>query len=314
MTNEKNPDAWLTAELAASRPHLLGVAYRMLSSRTEAEDAVQEAWLRAKRADGASLDNPRGWLTTVVARVCLDMLRARKAQRERSIELNDEVAEVAAEPDSLSASPEQGALLADSVGVALMAMLEALNPNERLAFVLHDLFDLPFEEIADVLCSTPAAARQLASRARRRIQGARGPSEQIDPARQRRVVNAFLVASRTGDLAGLLALLHPDVVLTADAFAVSESQRRKAAGAPQLAAEMLGADAVAATYVGRARAAQLALIDGRVGAVWAPQGTPRSALLMTVVDERIVAIDVVAEPADLSALEISIFSEADGVD
>lgn len=314
MTSEKDPDAWLTAELAASRPHLLGVAYRMLSSRAEAEDAVQEAWLRAKRADVASLDNPRGWLTTVVARVCLDMLRARKAQRERSTELNDEVAEVMAEPDLLSASPEQGALLADSVGVALMAMLEALNPNERLAFVLHDLFDLPFEEIADVLSSTPAAARQLASRARRRIQGARGPSEQIDPARQRRVVNAFLVASRTGDLAGLLTLLHPDVVLTADAFAVSESQRRKAAGAPQLAAEVLGADAVAATYVGRARAAQLALIDGRAGAVWAPQGTPRSALLMTVADGRIVAIDVVAEPADLAVLEISIFPDLDDVD
>lgn len=307
MTSEKDPDSWLTAELAASRPHLLGVAYRMLSSRAEAEDAVQEAWLRAKRADVASLDNPRGWLTTVVARVCLDILRARKARRERSTELDDDVTE----PDSLdSLSPEQGTLLADSVGVALMAMLEALNPNERLAFVLHDLFDLPFEEIADVLSATPAAARQLASRARRRIQGARGPRQKVDPHRQRQVVDAFLVASRTGDLAGLLALLHPDVVLTADAFAVSESQRRQAAGAPQLAPEVLGAEAVAATYVGRARAAQLALIDGRAGAVWAPQGTLRSALLMTVVDGQIVAIDVVADPADLSALEISIFPDS----
>jgi len=187
-------------------------------------------------------------------------------------------------------------------------MLETLNPNERLAFVLHDLFDLPFEEIAEVLSSTPAAARQLASRARRRMQGAGRPSEEPAPERQREVVEAFLIASRTGDLAGLLALLHPDVVLTADAFAVSESQRRKAAGAPQLAPEMLGSDAVAETYVGRARAAQLALIDGRFGAVWAPQGTPRSALLMTVVDGRIVAIDIVAEPADLSTLDISIVS------
>jgi RNA polymerase sigma factor (sigma-70 family) len=311
MTNEKDLDAWLTAELAASRPHLLGVAYRMLSSRAEAEDAVQEAWLRVKRADVTALDSPRGWLTTVVARVCLDMLRARKARRERPTELDGDIAEVAVEPNSLdSTSSEQGAVLADSVGVALMVMLETLNPNERLAFVLHDLFDLPFEEIADVLSSTPAAARQLASRARRRLQGARARGEEPDPQRQRQVVQAFLVASRTGDLAGLLALLHPNVVLTADAFAVLESQRRKAAGAPQLAPEMLGADAVAETYVGRARAAQLALIDGRVGAVWAPQGTPRSALLMMVVDGRIVTIDVVAEPADLSMLEISIFSDA----
>ncbi len=310
MTNEKDLDAWLTAELAASRPHLIGVAYRMLSSRAEAEDAVQEAWLRVRRADVASLDNPRGWLTTVVARVCLDMLRARKARHERPTELDGDVTEVAAEPHSPDpASPEQGALLADSVGVALMVMLETLNPNERLAFVLHDLFDLPFEDIAEVLSSTPSAARQLASRARRRMQGAREPSAELDPQRQRQVVQAFLIASRTGDLAGLLALLHPDVVLTADAFAVSESQRRKAAGAPQLAPELLGADAVAQTYVGRARAAQLALIDGRVGAVWAPQGTPRSALLMTVADGRIVAIDIVAEPADLATLDISIFSD-----
>jgi RNA polymerase sigma-70 factor (ECF subfamily) len=311
MTNEKALDPWLTAELAASRSHLLGVAYRMLSSRAEAEDAVQEAWLRVQRADAPSLDNPRGWLTTVVARVCLDMLRARKARRERPSELDAEVAEVAVEPSAVeAASPEQGALLADSVGVALMVMLETLNPNERLAFVLHDLFDLPFEEIADVLSSTPTAARQLASRARRRMQGAREPSETADPERQRQVVQAFLVASRTGDMAGLLAVLHPDVVLTADALAVSESQRRKTHGAPQIAPKMLGADAVAHTYVGRARAAQLALIDGRAGAVWAPQGTTRSALLMTVIDGRIVAIDVVAEPSDLATLEISIVADA----
>jgi RNA polymerase sigma factor (sigma-70 family) len=304
MTKEKDLDSWLTAELSASRPHLLNVAQRMLSSRAEAEDAVQEAWLRVKRADVPSLENPRGWLTTVVARVCLDMLRARKARRERSAESDEE-------PESVgSVSPEQSTLLADSVGVALMVMLETLNPNERLAFVLHDLFDLPFEDIADVLSSTPATARQLASRARRRMHGAQSASEEADPERQREVVQAFLVASRTGDLAGLLAVLHPDVVLSADALAVAEAQRRKALGAPQLAAEMLGADAVARTYVGRARAAQIALIDGRVGAVWAPQGTPRSALLMTVAKGRIVAIDIVAEPSDLAKLEITILSES----
>jgi RNA polymerase sigma-70 factor (ECF subfamily) len=307
MNHEKDPNAWLSAELAASRPHLLGVAYRMLSSRVEAEDAVQEAWLRVQRAEVTSLENPRGWLTTVVARVCLDMLRARKARQERPAALDGELSAMAAEPSSLElAGPEQGALLADSVGVALMVMLETLNPNERLAFVLHDLFDLPFEEIADVLSSTPAAARQLASRARRRMQGARDPSAEPDPERQREVVQAFLLASRSGDLAGLLAVLHPDVVLRADGFAVAEAERRKAAGAPQLAKELLGARAVAKTYVGRARAAQLALIDGRVGAVWAPEGKPRSALLLTVADGRIVAIEIVAEPADLETLEITI--------
>jgi RNA polymerase sigma-70 factor (ECF subfamily) len=308
MTNEKSLDAWLTAELSASRPHLLSVAYRMLSSRAEAEDAVQEAWLRVKRADVTSLHNPRGWLTTVVARVCLDMLRARKARRERPDELDGEVA---AEPSSLgSAGPEQGALLADSVGVALMVMLETLNPNERLAFVLHDLFDLPFEEIADVLSSTPDAARQLASRARRRLQGVRGQSEEQDPQRQREIVQAFLVASRTGDLAGLLAVLHPDVTLRVDAFAVTEAQRRKADGAPEFVPETLGANAVAQAFLGRASAAQTALIDDGVGAVWAPRGTPRSAFLMTVVEGRIVAIDIVGDPSELSALEITILSDA----
>jgi len=309
MTHEKNLDVWLTSELEASRPHLLGVAYRMLSSRAEAEDAVQEAWLRAQRADVASLDNPRAWLTTVVARVCLDMLRARKARRERTSEL-DEESDVTEAPSAVEpASPEQGAALADSVGVALMVMLETLTPQERLAFVLHDLFDLPFEQIADALSTTPAAARQLASRARRRLRGARAHDE-VDHEQQRRVVQAFLVASRTGDMAGLLAVLHPEVVLTADATAVSESQRRKSHGAPQVAPEMLGAAAVAATYVGRARAAQLAIIDGQVGAVWAPQGTPRSALLMTVLHGRIVAIDVVAEPGELSALHIDLRFDA----
>ena len=233
MTHDKIPNAWLTKELAASRPHLLAVAYRMLSSRVEAEDAVQEAWLRVQRADVTSLENPRGWLTTIVARVCLDMLRARKARQERPAASDDELSDVATEPGSFdSAGPERAALLADSVGVALMVMLETLNPNERLAFVLHDLFDLPFEDIADVLSSTPAAARQLASRARRRMQGARDPNEERDPERQREVVQAFLIASRTGDLTGLLAVLHPDVVLRADAFAVAEAQRREAAGAP----------------------------------------------------------------------------------
>lgn len=310
MTNEKDPDVWLTAELSARRPHLLNIAYRMLGSRAEAEDALQEAWLRVERADVPSLENPHGWLTTVVARVCLDMLRARKARREAPTELDGEGDQVGVQPSTVSSpSPEQAAVLADSVGVALMMMLETLNPNERLAFVLHDLFDMPFETIADVLSVTPAVARQLASRARRRLQGAGNPSDEPDPERQRAVVQAFLVASRTGDLAALLAVLHPEVVLRADPFAVTEAQRRKAQGAPEFAAEIRGADAVARTYLGRAKAARIAVIDGRVGAVWAPQATPRAALLISVVMDRIVAIHVVAEPANLAALEIEILPE-----
>jgi RNA polymerase sigma-70 factor (ECF subfamily) len=281
----------------------------MLSSRAEAEDAVQEAWLRVKRADVTSLENPRGWLTTVVARVCLDMLRARKARGERSSESDSEFEPEPSSPGA--ADPEQGALLADSVGVALLMVLETLSPNERLAFVLHDLFDLPFEEIADVLSSTPAAARQLASRARRRMQGARGDTQDQDPERQRQVVQAFLVASRTGDMAGLLTVLDPNVVLRSDAFAVAEGQRRKAQGAPELVPETRGAGAVARSFLGRASAARTALIDGRVGAVWAPGGTVRSALVMSVVGGRIVAIDIVAEPSELSALDITLLPETD---
>lgn len=300
MTNEKDQDAWLSAELAASRPHLLSVAYRMLGSHAEAEDAVQEAWLRVERAPTTTVENPRGWLTTVVARVCLDMLRARKARRERSG--IDDLDEPAAE----GAAGDQRALLADSVGVALMVILETLNPNERLAFVLHDLFDLPFEEIADMLSSTPAAARQLASRARRRVQGAREPYAERDFERQRQVVHAFLVAARTGDLAALLSVLHPDAELRADAFAVSEARKRKAQGAPPIEPQLQGAEVIAHAYLGRAHAAQVASIDGRAGAVWAPGGTLRTAFLFSVVDGRIARMDVVAEPADLAELHVAI--------
>jgi RNA polymerase sigma factor (sigma-70 family) len=311
MTNETDRDVWLTKELAASRPHLLGIAQRMLSSRAEAEDALQEAWLRVQRAEVSSPENPRAWLTTVVARVCLDMLRARKSRPEAASGSEGELEGVAAEASSFGAmGPEQGAFLADSVGVALTVMLETLKPNERLAFVLHDLFDLPFDEIAQVLSSTPAAARQLASRARRRLQGVRGQSEEQDSERQREVVKAFLIASRTGDLAGLLAVLHPAVALCADAFAVAESQRRKAQGAPAFSSEILGADAVAQIFVGRANAARTALIDGGAGAVWAPQGTPRAALLMRIEDGRILSIDVVAEPALLAELDITVLPQA----
>jgi RNA polymerase sigma factor (sigma-70 family) len=301
MTNEKSLPPWLGAELEASRPHLLRVAYRMLGSQPEAEDALQEVWLRLSRADPSSIDNPRGWLTTIVARVCLDLLRARKARPEQA-------SLPAVEPTYEEPGPVERALVADSLGVALMVVLETLSPSERLAFVLHDLFDLPFEQVAEVLSTTSEAARQLASRARRRVRGQGESEEPSDPQRQRAVVEAFLVASRTGDLAGLLRLLHPDVVLRADAFAVEAGQRRRAQGAPELAPQTTGADAVARAFSGRASAAELASIDGRLGAVWAPGGKPHAAFSMTIEDGLIRAIQIVAEPVELAALEILIDS------
>lgn len=303
MTNGKSDLApWLSAELEASRSHLLRVAYRMLGSRAEAEDAVQELWLRLSRSETSSVDNPRGWFTTVVARICLDVLRARKARPDAP------PGELRADSSDDASGPEERAVLADSLGAALMVVLDTLTPNERLAFVLHDLFALPFEEIAEVLAATPSAARQLASRARRRLRSKSETGEVGDPERQRSVVQAFLVASRTGDLAALLALLHPDVVLRADAFAVAEGERRRAQGAPELAPETSGAAAVARAFLGRASAAQLASIDGQLGAVWAPGGKPRAVFTMNITDGRIRTIDIVAEPNDLAELTIVITS------
>jgi RNA polymerase sigma factor (sigma-70 family) len=283
---------WLAERFEEHRPHLRAVAHRMLGSAAEADDAVQEAWLRLSRAGAGGVGNLGGWLTTVVGRVSLDMLRARRSRREDPLgtRLPDEL------PGAQDgADPEREALLADSVGPALLVVLETLAPAERLAFVLHDLFAVPFDEIAAVLGRSPAAARQLASRARRRVQGA-PPTSGADPGRQRAVVDAFLAASRDGDFDALLALLDPDVVLRADPAAVQTGA----------AAEVHGAPAVAGTFSGRARFARPALVDGAAGAVWAPGGRPRVVFAFTIEGGRITRIDLIADPERLTRLRITL--------
>ena len=277
---------WPTERFEENRSHLRAVAYRMLGSLDEADDAVQEAWLRLSRADTSRVDNLRGWLTTVVAHVCLDMLRSRKSRREEPL---------GAELPEPMPGPEHEVMLADSVGLALLVVLETLTPAERVAFVLHDLFDLPFDEIAPIVGRTPAAARQLASRGRRRVQGGtavRGGNH----TRQREVVDAFLAASRGGDLDALLAVLDPDVVLRSDGAAVR-------VGA---ASEVRGAVAVAATFFGRAKGAQPALVDGSAGLVWAPGGRPRIVFAFTIEGGRIAAVDLIADPERLDRLELKL--------
>ena len=276
----------LAERFEANRAHLRAVAYRMLGSISEADDAVQEAWLRLSRSDSAGVENLSAWLTTVVARVCLDMLRSRKSRREEQlgVHLSDPIAH-----------PEHEALLADSVGIALLVVLETLAPAERLAFVLHDMFAMPFDEIAPIVQRSPAAARQLASRARRRVQGAT-PAGDADLTVRREIVDAFLAASRGGDFDALLALLDPDVVVHADEATVR-------AGAEK---EVRGAAAVARTFAGRARVAKLALVDGAPGAVWAPGGRPRVVFGFAISRGKIVRIDLIADPARLSELDLSI--------
>ena len=286
----------LAAEFESHRAHLRAVAYRMLGSATEAEDAVQESWLRLSRTDAEDVRNLRGWLTTVVARVCLDMLRSRTSRREDPVDVHDTGAALDLADPAGDVDPEREALLADSVGLALLVVLDTLRPAERLAFVLHDMFGVPFDEIAPIVGRSPDATKMLASRARRRVQGAGGTagSEDAGAARRRQVVGAFLAASRDGDFEGLLALLDPDVVLRSDDAAA-------ASGSP---AEVLGAAAVARTFAGRARAARLALVDGVPGLVWSQGGVPRVVFGFTVADGRIVAVDVIADAAALGDLEI----------
>jgi RNA polymerase sigma factor (sigma-70 family) len=286
---------WLAERFEAHRPHLRAVAYRMLGSLSEADDAVQESWLRLSRSDTNDVQNLGGWLTTVVARVCFDMLRSRTLRREEPMGAH------LPEPTlgrTDGIDPEQQALLADSVGLALLVVLETLAPAERLAFVLHDMFAVPFDEIAPIVGRSPAAARQLASRARRRVQGAATVPE-VDLTRQREVVGAFLAASRGGDFDALLAVLDPDVVLRADGAAVHAGASR----------EIHGAAAVADTFSGRARFAQPALVNGVVGAVWAPRGRPRFVFGFTITRGRIVNIDILADPAHLRQLDLAILDD-----
>lgn len=274
------------------RPQLRAVAYRMLGSLNEAEDAVQEAWMRLARSDASAVENLGGWLTTVVARLCLDSLRARKSRREEPLP------ELPLESDSgRESDPEQELLMADSVGLALLVVLDKLSPAERIAFVLHDMFELPFDEIAAVLGRSAASTRQLASRARRRVQG-KGDASTTDAAAQRELIEAFLAASRDGDFGALMAVLDPDVVFRADAAAVHAGGE----------SEMRGAEVVAKSFLGRAQAARAVLVDGVVGAVVAPRGRLFLALHFRIERGRIVGIEAVADPRRLGAMALAIFA------
>ncbi len=284
---------WLAAEFQAHRAHLRAVSYRMLGSLAEADDAVQETWLRLTGADTGDVRNLRAWLTTVVSRVCLDMLRARTARRENPLDVHvpDPVVTTAAD------DPEQHALLADSVGLALLVVLDTLSPAERLAFVLHDVFAVPFEQIGSVLGRSPAAAKQLASRARHRLRGATAPAT-ADPARQRAVVDAFLAASRGDDFEGLLAVLDPAVVLRADAGAGPLGPSRLIHGASEVAAQ-------AHRFAGLARFAHPVLVNGTPGFLVAPDGQPLAVIGIAVRDDKITEIDILADPERLSQLDLT---------
>lgn len=283
---------WLAEQFEANRIHLQAVAYRMLGSPSEAEDAVQESWLRLSHSDASGIENLGGWLTTVVARICLDMLRSRNFRREESLE--------ASEPEPIvdredGIDPEQEVLLADSVGLALLVVLDTLNPAERLAFVLHDIFAMSFEEIAPVVERSPTATRQLASRARRRVRGTATVPD-ADLTYQREVVDAFLAASRAGNFDALLAVLDPDVVFRHDSATVP-------VGSPR---EVHGAQTVARQFLGRAQEARPALVNGAIGIVVAPHGRLFLVLNLTFTRGKIAGIDVVAEPARLQQLDLAV--------
>jgi RNA polymerase sigma-70 factor (ECF subfamily) len=284
---------WLARRFEESRAHLAAVAFRMLGSTSDADDAVQEAWLKLSRAGADGVANLRGWLTTVVAHVCLDMLRARKSRREEGLD----AAPAAAADHAPARDSDEALLLAASVGPALLVVLEALTPAERVAFVLHDMFDLSFDEIAPILGRSAVATRQLASRARRRVEGGAAAAE-ADRARERAVVEAFLAASRTGDFEALLALLDPDVVVRADATAVRYGA----------AAEVRGADAVATRFKGQAQGARVALLNGAIGAAWVLRGRLRVMFGFTIEDGKIVEIELAGDAdrlrdADVELLE-----------
>jgi RNA polymerase sigma factor (sigma-70 family) len=292
-------DEQLARRYEASRPRLRAMAYRMLGSLSDAEDAVQEGWMHASAAGAAGVANLEGWFTTIVARVCLDMLRSRKSRREEPLD-PDEAAASAGAARAAAEGPESEAVLADSVGLALLVVLDTLPPAERVAFVLHDTFGLPFGEIAEITGRSPAAARQLASRARRRIQG----SEPDEPTsarltRQRRLVEAFLAASRSGDLTGLIAVLDPDVVLTSDGAAVPAGVARTVRGAQAVAR---GARAAAE----RSRYGRVALVNGAPGLVMAPGGRLVVALAFTFSEDKVTGIDVIADPERLAGLHLGV--------
>jgi RNA polymerase sigma factor (sigma-70 family) len=287
---------WLAQQFEEHGPHLRAVAYRMLGSVSEADDAVQDAWLRVSRADSSEVENLGGWLTTVVARVALNMLRSRNTRRERPLDVHvpDPIVDAADGTD-----PEHEALLADSLGLALLVVLETLTPPERLAFVLHDMFAVRFEEIGTILERSPEAARQLASRARRRVRGST-PTPDADLTTQWEVVEAFLAAARNGDFEGLVAVLHPDVVLRADA------------GPTGLSRHVRGAEAVAGQAAMWARvklAMRRALINGVAGFVSLREGRPFSVAALTVKGGKILEIDILADPDRLATLDLTILDD-----
>ncbi|WP_093653845.1 RNA polymerase sigma factor SigJ [Streptomyces wuyuanensis] len=280
------------------RPHLRAVGYRMLGSLAEADDAVQEAWLRLSRSDPSGVENLGGWLTTVVGRICLDMLRSRTSRREDPLDVRVPDPVVS---DLRGADPEQEALITDSVGLAMLVVLDTLAPAERLAFVLHDLFAVPFDEIAPIVDRAPAATRQLASRARRRVQDA-GPAPDRDVARQRKVVEAFVAASRGGDFEALVALLDPDITLRVDGGVLARNLSKVVQGAKSVAGQAL-------MYRRFAPLARLVLVNGTVGTLTAPEGEARSVMSFTVVDGRVVRIDILADPERLALVDLSFLGD-----
>jgi len=286
---------WLAERFEANRSHLRGIAYRMLGSLTEADDAVQDAWIRLSRTDTSDVDDLRAWLTTVVGRVCLNMLRSRKTRREASLDTH--VPDPLLSPEA-GVDPEQEALLGDSVGLALLVVLDSLAPAERVAFVLHDVFGVPFDDIAPIVGRTPTASRQLASRARRRVQ--RAPVPDVDLDGQWAVVDAFLAAARAGDFERLLEVLDPEVVLRSDGGAAR----------PDLMSFVRGAQTVATQAMAFRQFAETAtriLVNGIPGGVaWAPDGRPFSVVALTVTGGRIVAIDILADPDRLAQLDLEV--------
>lgn len=289
--DEKN---FLAEKFEENRPHLRDVAYRMLGSLSEADDAVQESWLRLSRSDSGSIENLGGWLTTVVARVCLDILRSRKSRNEESLDVPGAEPTVSRESGG---DPESEVVMADSVGLALLVILNTLAPAERLAFVLHDMFDLSFEKIAPLVDRTPTAARQLASRARRRVQGA-DTTPDPDRIRQQEIVTAFLAASRNGDFEALVSVLDPGVVFRPDQTAARSGS----------VGEVHGAPAVARLFQGRAQGAVPALVDGALGIVVAPQGRLLLIIIPTITRDKIIHLEVVADPEQLKQMEIALLS------
>jgi RNA polymerase sigma factor (sigma-70 family) len=286
----------LATRFEEDRTHLLGVAYRMLGSLVEAEDAVQESWLRLSRDGAAEVGNLTGWLTTVVSRVCLDMLRSRESRREDSLDVV--LADTSRNDGASAANPADEVVLAESVGLALLIVLDALSPAERLAFVLHDMFAMPFEEIAPIIGKSPAAARQLASRARRRVRGG-APRVDADVVEQRRDVDAFVSALRAGDFDGLITILDPGFVIRADAFA-SKS------GAAEEIRDLEAWARGAIQYAHLQQFTQPALIDGAVGLVVAPRGKLKRALTFTIAGGKVASIDVIADPDHLRELDVNL--------